>query len=121
MVLLMLPTMLSLRGQLHIVISDKEAQGHVAAGLRDELDGLLDSYDTLLSLAARPADLPLRSDWPCVEPNELEAIWAECDDDRPLAPVAPIDLDDCAGRVEAAFLGCVCGCILREPLEIDPN
>ena len=40
---------------------------------------------------------------------------------RPQGAIAPIDLADSARRVEAAFLGSVCGCILGKPLEINPT
>jgi len=117
----MLPTIPSLREQIKIVINDKGQQGHLVAGLPTELDTLPDSYDALLAFARRLADLPLRQDWPYVEPNDLDDIWAECDPNRPLGPIAPLDLADSARRVEAAFLGRVCGCILGKPLEVMPT
>ncbi len=117
----MLPTMNLLRHQLHLVIASKREQGHVVEGLHDELDALPDSYDALYAFAGRLAQLPLRDDWPYVEPNDLEGIWAECDPDRPLGPIAQVDLDDSARRVETAFLSSVCGCVLGKPLEINPT
>jgi hypothetical protein len=36
-------------------------------------------------------------------------------------PIAPVDLDDATRRVEAAFLGSVCGCVLGKPIEINPT
>jgi len=117
----MLPTINLLRTQLRLVIDDKEAQGHSTAGLAGELAALPDSYDALAAFARRLADLPLRPDWPYVEPNDLPAIWAECDPARPLAAIERIDLEDSALRVAAAFLGSVCGCILGKPLEINPT
>ena len=110
-----------LRAQLAEVIADKEAQGHIVTGLRDRLAALPDSYDALVDFAHRLADLPLRPDWPHVEPNELDAIWAECDPDRPIGVVGVVDLEDSARRVETAFLGSVCGCVLGKPLEISPT
>ena len=117
----MFPTLPTLRAQLRQVIVDKATQGHVTDGLEAELDGLCDSYDALFAFADRLRALPLHVDWPYVEPNDLEGIWAACAHDRPLGVVGDVDLDDSARRVEAAFLGSVCGCILGKPLEISPT
>lgn len=113
----MLPTIPALRGQLATVIADKARQGHVTDTLEDELASLPDSHDALVALA----DLPMRDDCPYVEPNDLDAIGAECDPTRPLGAITEVDLDDSARRVEAAFLGSVAGCILGMPLEINPT
>jgi hypothetical protein len=93
-----LPPLSLLRAQLEQTILDKAEQGHEVAGLRDELDHLPPSYDRLWAFGQRLAELPLRSDWPYVEPNELTSIWAECDPARPL--------------------GTLCGCVLGKPLEL---
>jgi ADP-ribosylglycohydrolase len=114
----MIATMQSLREQMHIIIDNKGEQGHVVAGLHEELDALPPSYDAHLAFAKRLAELPLRGDWSYIEPNELEAIWAECDPGRPLGVITPVDLEDSARRVEFAFLGRIAGCILGKPLEI---
>lgn len=117
----MLPSFQVLREHLRLVIAGKAEQGHVVDGLEEELRGLPDSYDALWAFARRLAELPLRADWPYVEPDDLAAIWAECDPTRPLGAIGAVDLDDSARRVEAAFLGSVCGCVLGKPLEIQPT
>ena len=117
----MLPTHRLLRSQLDTVIENKAAQGHKSEGLKEELDGLPDSYDALAAFAHKLSDLPIRDDWPYVEPNGLDAIWAECDPHRPTDTVGSVDLADSAKRVEAAFLSSVCGCILGKPLEVNPT
>jgi ADP-ribosylglycohydrolase len=117
----MLPTMRMLREQLRLVVGNKEEQGHDTTGLYGELEALPDSYDALGRFARKLADLPLRQDWPYIEPNELDAIWAECDLGRPLDVIGTPDLEDSARRVKAAFLGSVCGCVLGKPLEINPT
>ena len=116
----MFPTIAWLRQQLRAIIVDKDDQGHVVKGLFAELDALQDSYDALDAFAHRLAHLPLRADWQYVEPNALEDIWAECDPDRPAGLVGLVDLAESAQRVQAAFLGSVCGCILGKPLECNP-
>jgi ADP-ribosylglycohydrolase len=117
----MLPSYRLLRAQLRAIIANKEEQGHDVAGLEEELAILPDSYDFLAAFAQRLARLPLRRDWPYVEPNELEEIWAECDPERPKNAIGAVDLRESARRVEAAFLGSVCGCILGKPVEINPT
>ena len=84
------------RAQLAEVITAKEEQGHQVGGLRDELAALPESYDALAAFAARLAALPLREDWPYMEPNDLDAIWAECDPVRPLGLVGSVDPADSA-------------------------
>jgi ADP-ribosylglycohydrolase len=111
----------ALRAQLRTVIANKREQGHVVDGLHEALDALPDSYDALTDFARRLAELPLRADWPYVEPNDLGAIWAECDPARSQGIIAEVDLEESARRVETAFLSSVCGCILGKPLEIDPT
>ena len=63
----MLPSIALLRERLQLVIADKEAQGHVVAGLSRELRALPNSYDALAAFAQRLANLPLRPDWPYEE------------------------------------------------------
>ncbi len=117
----MFPATSQLREMLRMVILNKEEQGHVVDGLAEELYSLPDSYDFYYAFARRLATLPLRSDWPYVEPNDLPGIWAECDPHRPTGALGEVDLDDAARRVEAGFLGRVCGCILGKPLEMRPT
>jgi ADP-ribosylglycohydrolase len=117
----MLPTLDVLRQRLRGVVRDKCAQGHVVDGLAEEIDRLPASYDAMADFGRRLADLPLRPDWPYVEPSGLDEIWAECDPGRPLGPVGSLGREDAAARVEAAFLGSVAGCMLGKPVEVDPT
>ena len=75
----MFPAIPLLKKQLFRVIEDKDAQGHATEGLMAELDALPDSYDAAWAFARRLAALPLREDWPFVEPNDLAGIRAESD------------------------------------------
>ena len=113
----MLPTYRLLREQLKRGIATKQEQGHVVEGMAEELDRLPDSYDVLAVFAHRLAHLPLRPDWPYVEPDDLEGIWAECDPARPMGQIGGVNFNEVGSYVEAAFLGSVCGCILGKPLE----
>lgn len=117
----MFPTHAQLRDKLHAVLRDKDAQGHQTDGLSSQLDALPDSYDALMHFAHEIAGLPMRADWPHVEPDELDDIWAECDPNRPQSTLGALDTQDLSRRVEAAFLGSVCGCVLGKPLEINPT
>lgn len=118
---MVLPTYRSLREQLRAVIENKQEQGHIVIGLAETLANLPDSYDALATFARSLADLPKELDWPFDEPNALDAIWGGCDPDRPLGALAALDAAEGARRVEAAFLGSVCGCMLGKPVEINPT
>ncbi len=115
----MLPTPQFLKKQLEQIIKEKTVQGHETAGLLTELKKLPDSYDAIVAFARRIRDLPLREDWPYIEPNRLEDIWEECAPERPLGQLA--EIPDVAPRIETAFLSAVCGCILGKPVEVDPT
>ena len=117
----MIPSIRHLRATIDAHLADKEAQGHCTQDSRQRLAALPDSYDALVAFAASLDRLPLRADWPHVEPIALQEIWDECDPQRPLGPVGTIDPAEAAQRVETAFLSCCCGCILGKPLEIDPT
>lgn len=117
----MLPSLVSLRRRLDALIEQKARQGFAVGGFKEELARLPDSYDALVALEERLSRAPLRADWPYSEPDDLEAIWAECDPARPRGPLAPLDLDDACRRAQAAFLGGVAGCILGKPLEVLPT
>ena len=95
----MLPTIELLRGRIGGMIGTMKIPGHVVDGLKEELEGLPDSYDELAAFAQKVAAAPLRDDWPYVEPNDLEAIWAECDPARELEAITDVDLDDAAKRI----------------------
>ena len=117
----MFPTFTQLRNGLQITIANKRAQGHEVEGLHEQLSGLPDSYDAMHDFAGKLADLPLRADWNFVEPDELDEIWAQCDPKRPLGQFRAISSEDALNRIEAAFLGSVCGCVLGKPLEVNPT
>lgn len=116
----MLPTLNGLRNSLLQNVASKVAQGHECSGLARALKDAPASYDALWELAQRLATAPLRSDWTWVEPNDLDAIRAECPA-WPVSPVTPVDPTAIIPRVEAAFLTSVCGCILGKPLEISTD
>ena len=117
----MLPPVKLLKQMLRDIIRQKGQQGHDVEGLEHEMDSLPDSYDVCAAFALKLKDLPIRPDWPYVEPNDLDAIWKECAPDRPLGAMCKVDLEDSAKHVETAFLASVCGCILGKPLEVNPT
>ncbi len=114
----MLPPKKLIRSMIIADLADRERQGHLVAGLSDELRTIPDSYDQLWAFALRLRHLPLRDDWPWHEPDDLAAIHAACDPERETTPIAAVDAVSIAPRVEAAFLTSVCGCILGKPLEV---
>jgi hypothetical protein len=83
-----------LREQLRLILANKRDQGHVTDGLEAELEGLPQSYDAMAVFGRKLTTLPLRPDWPHVEPNDLAGIWAECDPTRPLGVIRPVELGD---------------------------
>ena len=107
----------TLKERLQAVILNKGEQGHIIDGLEKELDSIDNSYDSLVNFTKKLSDLPLKDNWPYVEPNNLEEIWSESDPNRPLGLISTINLDDSIKRVKSAFLGSICGCILGKPFE----
>lgn len=107
----------ALRALLVRVVGDKAEQGHDVTGLDADLAALPPSYDELAAFAQRLAELPLRADWPFVEPDDLDGIRGECDGAGELA----VDAAAVGGRIETAWLGRVAGCVLGKPFEFDPT
>lgn len=111
----------TLKERLQAVILNKGEQGHIIDGLEKELDSIDNSYDSLVNFTKKLSDLPLKDNWPYVEPNNLDEIWSESDPNRPLGLISTINLDDSIKRVKSAFLGSICGCILGKPFEAKFN
>ena len=97
----MLPTFHVLRRALTQVLADKHDQGHATDGLAAELAALPDSYDALAAFGERLAALPLRDNWPYVEPDDLDGIRAESSPLRPIGRVGQIEPADKAASGEA--------------------
>ena len=106
---------------LNAIIGEKSDQGHVTEGLVEQLACVSESYDAMVLFAQKLANLPLRPDWPFVEPSDWAGIEAQMDPSRPRGRFRSISADDAAKRVYTAFLSSVCGCMLGKPLEINPT
>lgn len=117
----MLPTYSVLRRMLRATVDDKREQGYVVDGLRERVDALPESYDAMIGFGRELRELPLRPDWPYVEPNALDEILAECDTERPRDAIGRVAPQEAADRAATAFLGSVCGCILGKPIEVAPT
>ena len=113
----MLPRIEDLKVTLLEVIADRAARGYEVAGLRERVQAVTSSYDELAALHRELDAAPRRPDWRYVEPDDLEAILAECPD-LPADPLQAVDLDAAGRRAEAGFLGSVCGCVLGKPVEV---
>jgi ADP-ribosylglycohydrolase len=114
-----MPSIRTLRRLLEQVLADKAEQGHLVTDLAERLRTTPDSYDALVALAGDVAVAPLDPDWPYVEPSDLDGIrseWTAAPDAPPTYDVAAV-----SARIETAFLGRVCGCILGKPFEFDPT
>ena len=107
----------TLRERINGVILNKGEQGHNIEGLENKLESINDSYDALIKFTESLHDLPIKNDWPYVEPNGIEEIRSESDPTRHLGSIKTIDFEESSNRVKAAFLGSICGCILGKPLE----
>ena len=113
----MLPRIEDLKVILLHVIADRAERGYEVAGLRERTEAAPSSYDELAAIHQALDEAPRRADWPYVEPDDLEAIWAECPD-LPVDPLQQVDLDAAGRRAAAGFLGSVCGCVLGKPVEV---
>lgn len=113
----MLPRIEDLKVTLLGVIADRAARGYEVAGLRERVRAVTVSYDELAALHREMDAAPRRPDWRYVEPDDLEAIRAECPD-LPADPLQAVDLEAAGRRAEAGFLGSVCGCVLGKPVEV---
>ncbi len=87
----------------------------------DELEEARDSYDKLDGLARELASLAIRSDWSYVEPNDWGSIVSEMSGGAREGYWEKPDLNEAADRVQAAFEGSVCGCMLGKPIEVNPT
>lgn len=113
---MIVPSLADLRALVGYVLADKQEQGHEVGGLTEALAATPDSYDALLALAVALSELPMRADWPWVEPSDLAGIRSQC-----AFPDDVVAAGDVSARVETAFLARVAGCILGKPFEFDPT
>jgi len=97
-------------------INEREFQGYVINGLREEWADARNSYDSLIALYERVKAAPMRPDWHYIEPSDLAGIRAE----RPASVSLPrfyLAEHEIAAKIHGAWLGRVVGCILGKPLE----
>lgn len=113
----MLPSAEQLREVVRLVIADKHDEGHDTSGLLEVLERAGASLDALAALADEVADLPLRPDWPYVEPVDLDDVRRELRPQR--ATATPVDAAAAGPAIETAFLARVAGCVLGKPFELD--
>lgn len=99
------------------VVADRREQGHDVDSLELELEAAPDSLDALQDIASRLAEAPLVPEWPHVEPTDLDALLAECEDLPSPRPAGA----DAGERIEAAWGARVAGCVLGKPFEFDPT
>ena len=93
------------------------------AAEQEKIDALANSYDALTAYGETLFDLPLRKDWPYVEPFELEDIRAQRPKDRTdrIVPtqreyeLRPVVLRD---KIYGGVLGRIIGCMLGKPFEM---
>lgn len=84
--------------------------------LRPEFEAAGDDVAKLKSVWQRVLTLPIRADFPFVEPDDLNAIRAQ----RPAAVTLPklnLSDDELYDRLHGAWLARCCGCALGKPVE----
>ena len=113
----------SLQQVLRLVLDQRIAQGCEldSESFRVRIKRAADSYDALYELALELRSPAVRSDWPYCEPLEWEEIQAQSPSLNPGKPWPTPDFAQVAKRVQAGFLGSVCGCMLGKPIEVDPT
>ena len=107
----------TLKERLHGVILNKGEQGYDVSGLKEKLDTLPESFDSIMSFIDDINSIKIRDDWEYVEPNSIDEIKSNSDPDRIQSKICDVNLDDSSKRVETAFLSSLSGCILGKPLE----
>ncbi len=117
----MIPSHSLLRLQLARLLSDMDGQGHDIRGLEERLSGLPASLDALADFARELQSVPLRADWPFVEPDSWAEIQAELSPQRPRGNWRSLEPGKAQRHVEIAFLSSVCGCVLGKPVEVAPD
>ncbi len=112
-----------LQASLEKCAKDKIDQGHELDLERflGALEEAKDSYDRLDELARELAGLSIRPDWPYIEPNDWDGIVSEMSSEAREGYWERPDLREAADRVQAAFEGSVCGCMLGKPIEVNPT
>lgn len=99
-------------------IDTLEKQGHVINGLREKLGTIPDSYDAWFSFAHELIDVPMRDDFPYVEPNNLAAILQERPARREDMMMSFINEMEISDKVYGGVYGRMLGCILGKPFEM---
>ena len=90
----------ALHAQLEHVLISKEAQGFDVAELKQALFTIPFTYDALVEFSEKIKSIPMRADWPYVEPVAWEEILGEIDP----PPRTGIFVNQAQTRTLAAFL-----------------
>ena len=86
--------------------------------IASQADLLDDSEDAkLAAIWYALQELPIRNDFPFVEPSDLESIQAERNQSAPIPPLSYGD-DALLNRMTGAWLGRCAGCALGKPVEV---
>ena len=95
-----------------------EHQGHDISGLREKLEMVPASYDAWFAFAHTLIDVPMRPDFPYVEPNDLASIQPERPDRRKDVVTGFINEMEIRDKIFGGVYGRMLGCILGKPLEM---
>ncbi len=96
-----------------------EKQGHNITGLREKLENLPASYDTILAFAQELVNVPMRPDFPYNEPNDLPSIQHQRPSNRQDVIPGFINEVEIKDKIYGGVYGRMLGCILGKPLEMN--
>jgi ADP-ribosylglycohydrolase len=113
----------SLQQILRLVLAQRIQQGCAldSDSFGARIDAAANSYDALYDLALELRSPAMRSDWPYNEPLEWEEIRSQSPELNSDKHWPMPDFSEVEPRVQAGFLGSVCGCMLGKPIEVDPT
>lgn len=94
-------------------------QGYDITGLKEELEKLPDSYDALFGFGKKINHIPLRKDFPYMEPDDLEGIRQQRPAQRQDTLKGYINEMEIRDKVYGGVFGRMLGCSLGKPLEVD--
>ena len=101
-------------------LEERAKQGYDVQNAKNALEQSGESFDALFAVAGQIRKAKIRPDWPYNEPDDLDAILAECDPNRALGQIRALPEQEIDRRVSSAFITSVCACILGKPLEQPP-
>lgn len=99
-------------------IKNRALMGYVMDGCEEKWRVSQGDRTAMLDLHQYLKQLPLRPEWPFIEPSDLEGI-RRARSPRVILPPMYLNNQEIQNKIHGAWLGRVAGCILGKPLEGD--